>query len=526
MKGRARAILMFALWASLIFSLVAVGTAAEAKTLRVRVAYDVQHFDPGMFTLHETSIVLRMIYGNLVDFRPGAWPEMQPQIAEKYEISPDRLTYVFHLRKAIPWQKGFGEVTSDDVRFSIERVMDPRNNAPMASTWKDVIDRVETPDPHTVKFFLKEPDPGFLSKLAPWRPGPIVCRKAVEKFGKDYGQKPETVVGSGPFELAEYVPKQKIVLKRFAGYKGPQPKVDTIELYVIDDESTAVLSLQKGELDLCYIRVPENIPIVRKDPNLVVYKGASATTKGFVAFNLENPILKDVRVRKAMVHALDRDLIAEAVGGELGTKACGLLAPGAYWGALGCDQLPNYPYDPKKAKALLAEAGYPKGFKTQYCDINVKGHKELAPALQAYWKEVGIDTSIELVPVSEWLAKGNQGSFATTKYTMGARPAEPSLFLHSNFHSISARPGLNFMKYSGVDDLLKKALTATQDEERKSLYGQIQRKVIEDCIIIPIFYETSVMAARKNVDLGLGAKGTELTSPYWFFYWLEEMDVK
>jgi ABC-type transport system substrate-binding protein len=396
----------------------------------------------------------------------------------------------------------------------------------MASTWKGVIDRIETPDPYTVKFILKEVNPAFLSTLAPWRPGPVVCKKAVERFGKDYGQKPETVVGCGPFELVEYVPKQKVILKRFAGYRGTRPKVDRIELYVMEDESTAVLSLQKGELDMCYLRVPENIPSVRKDPNLVLYKGASATTKGFVAFNLENPILKDVRVRKAMVHALDRDLITETVGGELGTRACGFLAPGAYWGALGCDQLPNYPYDPKKAKALLTEAGYPKGFKIQYSEINVKGHKELAPALQAYWKEVGIDTGIELVPVQEWLAKGNQGSFGLTKYTMGTRPSEPSLFLHSNFHSSSSRPGLNFMAYKGVDDLLKKAVASTQDEERRSLYAQIQRKVIEDCILIPIFYETSVIATRKKVDLGLGAKGNELTSPYWFFYWLEEIDVK
>ena len=376
-----------------------------------------------------------------------------------------------------------------------------------------------------MKFILSKPDPAFLSKLAPWRPGPIVCKKAVEKFGKDYGQKPETTVGCGPFELLEYVPKQKVVLQRYGGYHGKPAKLDRIEIYVIGDEGTAVLSLQKGELDMCYLRVPDNLPTIRKDPRLNLYLGGSAATKGFVAINLENPILKDIRVRRAMAHALDRNLITETVGGELATRACGFLAPGAYWGALGCNELPDYPYDPKKAKALLAEAGYAKGFTITYQEINVKGHMELAPALQAYWSEVGIETKIELLPVNEWLGRGHKGNFDVTKYTMGTRPSEPSLFLHSNLHSTSTRPGLNFMAYKEVDDLLGKALSTPNDSERKELYAKIQRKIIDDCIIIPIFYEALTMATNKKVDLGRGAKGNELTNPYWSFFWLEEVDI-
>ena len=500
--------------------------AAGDKTLRMRVAYDVQNFDPGRYTLHETSVVLRMIYNNLLDYKPGAWPEMQNQLAERYDISPNGLVYTFYLKKGVKWQKGFGEVTAEDVRFSIERVMDPANKAPMRSVWTAVIDRIETPDQYTVKFFLKHPDPAFLAKLAPWRPGPIVSKKAVEKFGKDYGQKPEYTVGCGPFELAEYVPKQKVVLKRFEGYHGTPPKLDKIELFVMGDEGTALLSLQKGELDMCYLRVPDNIPTVRKDANLKLYQGSSATTKGFIAFNLENPILKDVRVRRAMVYALDRDLITETVGGEMASRACGFLAPGAYWGALTCDQLPSYPYDPQKAKALLAEAGYPKGFKITYSELNLKAHRDIAPALQAYWKEVGIETKIDLLPVKEWLGRGHKGNFDVTKYSMGTRPSEPSLFLHSNFHSTSTRPGLNFMAYKDVDDLLENALATTDLNKRKALYAQIQRKVLEDCVVIPIYYEALSMATSKKVDLGRGAKGNTLTNPYWFFYWLEEIDIK
>jgi ABC-type transport system substrate-binding protein len=109
---------------------------------------------------------------------------------------------------------------------------------------------------------------------------------------------------------------------------------------------------------------------------------------------------------------------------------------------------------------------------------------------------------------------------------MGTRPSEPSIFLHSNFHSTSSRPGLNFMNYQAVDDLLDEALATTDTRRRKALYAEIQRKVIEDCIIIPIFYEAMAMATTQKVDLGRGADGNTLTNPYWSFFWLEDISLK
>jgi len=136
-------------------------------------------------------------------------------------------------------------MTSEDVKFSMERVRIPRTRLPWQSVWTGVVASIETPNPYTVKYFLKYPDPAFLAKLAPWRPGPIVCKKAVEKFGKDYGQKPEFTVGSGPFEVTEYVPSKKSFSRGTPGTIGPRPKVDAIELYVIGDEGTAVLPFKR-----------------------------------------------------------------------------------------------------------------------------------------------------------------------------------------------------------------------------------------------------------------------------------------
>jgi peptide/nickel transport system substrate-binding protein len=498
---------------------------AEDKVLRMFHTAPIETFDPARVTNQQTSVFLRAVYDNLVDYKPGSWPDLENELAEKYEYSADLLIYTFSLKKGVKWQKGFGEVTSEDVKFTLERAMDPKTASPTRSVWEP-ISRIETPDKCTVRIFLKKTAPAFMNKLAPWRSGAIVCKKAVEKFGSEYAQKPETIVGSGPFEVIAFKTGQKYEFKRFEEYHGRKAKVDKIEVFIISDEATAVLSLQKGELNLAHIRTAESVASLRKDPNINVSSGVSGNTSAFIALNTEHPVLKDVRVRQAMAHAVDRDLIVETVGGEMGVKVCGMLAPEVYWGALKCEDLPKYPYDPQKAKRLLAEAGYPNGFKIKYVVITTRPFRDLAPVLQDYWKQVGIEIEIEALPTNDYLKRLNEGSAPALSWIVGPRPPEPSLLLYSALHSSSVKPGINSMLYKGVDDLLEKAMVAKTDAERKALYGQIQKKVIEDCILIPIYVERTILATRKNVDMGQGVRGQNTVCGYWPWFWLEEVDAR
>jgi peptide/nickel transport system substrate-binding protein len=515
-----------------LFMLAQVGTVQAApapaggKVLKMHLLTPIEIFDPGRFTAAFTSVWLRQIYDNLVDYTPGQWPKLEPELATKYEVPKDGLTFTFHLKKGVQWQKGYGELTSEDVKFTIERVLDPATKAPYRSAFEPVIKSIETPDKYTVKFNLKKPDPAFLYKLAPWRPGPIVCKKAVEKFGDAYGKSAEATVGCGPFELIEWIPKQRAVFQRFEGYHGKKAKLQRIEMLEIIDETTAVLALQKGEIDIALPRVRENLPVLSKDPNLNIYKGPSGFIMGCVAFNVEDSVLKDVRVRRAMAHALDKDLIVKQVVGDLGVKACGWLSPGAYDAALGCKDLPQYPYDVKKAKALMAEAGYANGFKIKYIDTNQKPWIDLAPVLQAYWKAIGIDVEIELLPATQWYSKLYKGEDRLMGYAFGTRPPEPSIFLYTNFHSSSSKPGVNAMNYKGVDAELDKVMVTRDAGERRELYKTIQKKIIDDVAIIPLFYEVQAVAARKNVMLGPNEKDGKLTCPYIHVYWLEDVDIK
>jgi peptide/nickel transport system substrate-binding protein len=501
-------------------------TFAADRTLKMRIDQGIEIFDPARFTSHATSPVLRMVYDTLVDYYPGEWPNPRPEVAERYEVSKDGMIHTFYLKKGIKWHKGYGEVSAEDVKFSIDRVRDPKTKSPYRSIMDSVIDRVEVPDNYTVKIFMKKPDPAFIAKLAPWRPGALFSKKAVEKYGDAYGKSAEATVGCGPYELVSWIPNQKAVFKRFEEYHGQKPWFQNVEMLVITDETTAVLALQKGELDHCYLRVAENLPIVEADKNLKVYKGTSGSLICSVAFNMEDKVFKDVRVRRALAYAIDKDLLVENVVGPMGQRACGFLSPGAYFAAMGCDELDAYPYNPQKAKALLAEAGYDKGFKVNYTEINLKPWKDVGPVVQAYWSAVGVDMEINAVPIKEWFAKVYKAEERCLEMGFGTRPPEPSIFLYSVFHSSSARPGLNAMNYKGCDALLEKVQSTVDPEERKKLYQQIQKKLVEDCPIIPLIYETQIVAARKDLDLGRGAEGAKLTCPYWHWYWIEDMKFR
>jgi ABC-type transport system substrate-binding protein len=139
---------------------------------------------------------------------------------------------------------------------------------------------------------------------------------------------------------------------------------------------------------------------------------------------------------------------------------------------------------------------------------------------------VGIEIEIEALPTNDYLKRLNEGSAPALSWIVGPRPPEPSLLLYSALHSSSVKPGINSMLYKGVDDLLEKAMVAKTDAERKALYGQIQKKVIEDCILIPIYVERTILATRKNVDMGQGVRGQNTVCGYWPWFWLEEVDAR
>src|SRR5262245_32483921 len=351
------------------------GQPKRSGILRVR-SVDPTHFDPHQTISNRTHTTLSFIYSRLVrhkvggDVVPGAFI-LEPDLAERWEELDDT-TYVFHLRQGVKWHNkppvNGRELVAEDVKFTYDRFLTEPGNADRYLL--DAVDRVEVVDRYTVQFLLKEPYVWFLSVLAYPRGMWIVAPEVVQQFGDL--KKPETAIGTGPFLLERYEPNVKTIFKRNPDYyRDGQPYVDGVEWLVIPDESTGLAMYRTGQIDCgpginWAVRQPDLEALKKSHPHLI-YQDFLSNTGGVINMRTDMPPFNDVRVRRAISHAIDRQALVEAVWGRGAPSSA--VARGLVEWSLPIEQLGAgaryYEYDPKEAKRLLAEAGYPKGFKTQ-----------------------------------------------------------------------------------------------------------------------------------------------------------------
>ncbi|HEY5865131.1 MAG TPA: ABC transporter substrate-binding protein, partial [Candidatus Tectomicrobia bacterium] len=296
------------------------GTPRRGGTLRVRGG-DLPHFDPHLTINNYTNYVLSFIYGRLVRHKVGAEVQpgtfiVEPDLAERWE-QPDDTTYVFHLRQGVTWHNkpplNGRELVAEDVKFTYDRFMTETGNANRYML--EPLDRVEVVDRYTVKFLLKEPFVWLVNTLAyPWSMW-IIAPEVVQQYGDL--KKPETAIGTGPFLLESYEPNVKVLFKRNPAYFRPgQPYVDAVEWLVIPDESTALAMYRTGKLDLgpqlnWAIRQQDLEALKKSHPHLI-YQDFLGVVPGAVCMRVDMPPCNDVRVRRAISHAIDRQGLIEA----------------------------------------------------------------------------------------------------------------------------------------------------------------------------------------------------------------------
>src|SRR5213592_2616864 len=332
---------------------------------------------PGIVT---PFMVLYGLHDAMLKALPGN--PLAPALAESWTVSPDGLTYEFVLRRGVKFHNG-EPVTAEDVKFSFERYRGSANK-----TLKERIAAVETLDPGRVRFRLKQPWPDFVmfdstATGACW----IVPKKYVEKVG-DEGFK-KAPIGAGPYRFVSFTPGVELVIEAFDQYWRKSPNVKRLVLKSIPDEATRLAALKRGEVDIAYNIRGALAEQLRRTPGLTLKPNVGQATQ-WVYFadqwEQKSP-WHDRRVRLAASYAIDRQAINQAE--TLGfSKITWSIIPSSfefYW------QPPAYPYDPAKARQLLAEAGYPKGFEAGdfWCDAGATGYSE---AVLNYLQAVGIRT--------------------------------------------------------------------------------------------------------------------------------------
>src|ERR671922_3010486 len=359
------------------------GPPKRGGTLRVR-GFDPPNFDPHLTVAGFTQSTVGFVYSKLVrhkvggDVPPGTFI-IEPDLAERWEALDDT-TYVFHLRQGVKWHNkppvNGRELVAEDVKFTYERFLSEPANANRYLL--DSVDRIEVVDRYTVKFLLKEPYVWFLSVLAYPTSMWIIAPEVVQQFGDL--KKAETVIGTGPFILERYDPNVKTVFKRNPDYyRDDQPYVDGVEWLVIPDESTGLAMYRTGQLDcgpgINWAIRQQDLEAMKKSHPHLKYQDFLSQSAGAITVRTDLPPFNDVRVRRAISYAIDRQALIEAVW--VRGKPSPSISPGLVEWSLPIDQLGEgtkyYRYDPQEAMRLLAEAGHPKGFKTTLTASNGYG---------------------------------------------------------------------------------------------------------------------------------------------------------
>jgi peptide/nickel transport system substrate-binding protein len=467
----------------------AAGTPKKGGTLVVAKTTEAPSLEPHKQNALSRSRVTQNIYSYLVQTDENL--KIVPDLAEKWEVAPDGKAYTFSLRKGVKFHNG-RELNSSDVKYSIERILDPASASQGAALLTSVAG-VETPDPYTARIALKTPDAALLASLAStW--GGIVAKEEVEKNGGDLSK---AEAGSGPFMLEEWVPNQTLKLKKNPDYYiKDQPYLDGITFQVIPEESAIIAQLRSGNVHLALLEDNKNYQLVKDEPSLSVTRSPRL---GYDYLNIDTkrePWNK-LEVRQAFSYAIDRKEVLAVAASNLGTLIAP-VPPALKDFALDPESLPEYKPDIDKAKDLLAKAGLPNGFKSELQLIPtfptmVTGAQVIADQV----KKVGIELELKQVEYGVWIKGFNAHEFVTTMNITGGN-ADPDSLLYNRIHS-GERSQNNFNDPE-VDALLDQGKTTTDLAKRKEIYANLQRLLVQRVPQIWLYSADLIHVMKKNVN--------------------------
>ena len=469
-------------------------TPTTAKTLlKVAIGTDLDTVDPHGQTTTTVYNVMRHVYEPLVALNEKG--EVVPCLAERWEVSSDGLVYTLFLRKGVKFHDG-SMLDAETVKMNFDRWLDPTVKVPLRSQLGPV-DHVEVVDQYTVKVYLKEPFAPFLRSLASYLL--IASKEAIKKYGNSTIEQP---AGTGPFRFVAWEKGKRVVLERFDEYWSEKPLIQRIEWYIIPEASTRVTALLAGDVDFAYNLPATDLNRLKASTGITVLTPTSNRVI-FIALLPKGP-LADPLVRQALNYAVDKNAIIQNVLFGLAVEADSPL-PSHFFGYV---PMPKYDYNPQKAKELLAQAGYPNGFKMVL--LHPTGRylmdKQVAEAIQAYLSQIGVQVELKTMDwpsfVSELLKPLDQKTFDAVLLGWGAFVADAYFTLNGQFLSTNAPPkGLAAAHYNNsvVDNLLLQAARETDDNKRKELYKQAIEIIWKDAPWIFLYTQKNFYASTSKL---------------------------
>ncbi len=476
---------------------------AAKQDLRVALGFDdMASVDPHTAVTSISVPIVRSIYEGLLAYPPGflGASTVIPALAERWEGSGDKKTWVFHLRRGVQWHADFGEFTSADVKFSIERVAGTSFASPFRQSLQDV-EAVHADDPYTVRVVLRAPDAQFALRMVNFQAGFIVCKKAIES-GVDIRTRP---IGTGPFRFQAYKARESLVLARNDSYWGGKPILTSITWYFMPDDAARELALRTGEVHAIDLQARQDI-VNRVRAQRLKVDIAKSGTPYWLFFNLRKKPFDDIRVRRALAHATDRDELVAFLGKDLADAEYSAV-PDGYLGHT--EKIEKYPFNIAKAKALLAEAGQRSGLAVNIAMSNAPTYLPYMQVIQAQWKKVGVDLSFRVVDHPTYHRLIREDLNAIVMYQATRYPKTAQIYLEQ-FYAKDAAVGkkttvTNFSNYGdampGVDDIIAKARASIDPATQVKLWESAQQRIARDAVALPLFNQNAARARLPLLDL-------------------------
>lgn len=484
--------LVIAIWCATLLSLsVAIAQeGADAQPdgeIRIAIPTEPVNLDPRLGTDSNSQYIQELVYSSLL--RIGGNLEPIPDLAERWENpSPER--YIFHLRQGVKFHDGV-ELTAEDVKYTFDTLRDPDFGSSLSGNY-NAVQEINVIDDYTVEFVLDSPFAPFLYYM---KPG-IVPRHLAENEDHNLQSEP---VGSGPFKMTQWRRGESVTLEANLDYFEGPPRLERIVLVPIPETTVRLLELETGNVDMA-IGIPnENIQGIRDNPELAIAEGGAAAFH-VMAFQNEREPFNDPLVRQALVHAIDKEGIVEHVYYGLFPLAHTPIVPTSW---AHDSTVPQYDYDPERARELLEEAGVdPAELSITLHTWNRDAEVQIATIMQNQLQQLGIDVSVSVKEFAAFRDDINSGNYDILIMGFG-RQTDPDSHLYTHFHSGQVPPsGVNRWRFSSerVDELLEQARVEVDQEARKEMYKEIQQIIAEEVPYTPLQYTTIFLAYDADLQ--------------------------
>ncbi|MCC7047804.1 MAG: ABC transporter substrate-binding protein [Alphaproteobacteria bacterium] len=498
---------------------LALAGTAQAKSLVFCAEASPENFGPMLATTSTSdTAAARAIYNRLFEFELGT-TNLQPALAESYELSADGRVYTLKLRRGVkfqttPYFKPTREMNADDVLFTFNRqwkkdhpyyAVNGGKYSHFASlNMAETLQSVEKVDDHTVRITINEAQSPFITNLG---------MNFLSIHSAEYAEQllkagtPEKIdlepVGTGPFILVNYRRDVAINYRANPDYWRPRAKLDELTFVIAPDAWVRLAKLQTNECQVMNLPNPADVEAIEKNPALKVERQEGLNV-GYLALNTEKKPLDDRRVRQALNLAIDKKVVVDAIFQGAGTPATNPI-PSIVWSYH--DKLADYPFDPARARKLLAEAGLADGFETDIWAMPVARYynpnaKRMAEMIQNYWAAIGVKAKIVTMEWAEYLRRGRAGEHQTYLLGWGGDTGDPDNFLYEVLGCGAVKSGGNRARWCNqtYEDLVVKARKTADRAERANLYLKAQEVFHEEAPWVTLAHSIVFVPMRREVE--------------------------